>query len=267
MEFLSWELDVLSRAIAYPNLSSAAAQIGISQPQLSRIVAKIETDLGLVLLDREERRRSGWTPSAHRLAEVYTRTWRRFRTDVQQLSDDAMPASIHVGSLEGLGDMAVTFCRKMFDVSSSTTIELQILDLNELEERFGKGELDIVFTSRPPSRKKYLHERQMGWQTIEMHRLTDRPGGDIRILSQFEYGAESPTRKRRTTGTKTFVSNSLGLRGKWLKEFGGIGSLPSEIESKQRGRSGELPVLAIAHDDMPPRLWESIAKCLPPAVR
>jgi hypothetical protein len=263
MEWLSWELDVLTRAVSYANLSGAAAHIGISQPQLSRIVAKLESELGLVLLDREERRRSGWTPSAHRLAEVYGRTFRRFKADLQQLNEHALPETLHIGTLEGLGDLAIDTCRKLFEKSPVTTIELQVLDLNEIEERFGRADLDLVFTSRTPSRKKYRNEVQIGWQTIET-----KPGSaGVRVLSAFEYGTELPGRKRRPTQAKTFVSNSLHLRAKWLRDFGGVGSLPSSIETKPRGKPGELPVLIIAHDDLVPSLWDTLIKCLPPKVR
>jgi hypothetical protein len=263
MEWLSWELDVLSRAVTYSNLSGAAAHIGISQPQLSRIVAKLESELGLVLLDREERRKSGWTPSAHRLAEVYGRTFRRFKADLQQLSDHAVPETLHIGTLEGLGELALETCRKLFELSPVTTIELQVVDLNELEERFGRMDLDLVFTSRTPSRKKFRNEVQIGWQTIET-----KPGAaGLRVLSAFEYGTELPGRKRRHPSQQTFVSNSLHLRAKWLRDFGGTGSLPSPVETKPRGKPGELPVLIIAHDDLAPTLWGTIVKCLPPKVR
>ncbi|MHA0112066.1 LysR family transcriptional regulator, partial [Klebsiella pneumoniae] len=69
-----WDLSVLTRATQYANLSIAADHVGISQPQLSRIVAKLEDQLGLILLDRESRRKSAWTPAAHRLADIYSRT-------------------------------------------------------------------------------------------------------------------------------------------------------------------------------------------------
>ena len=56
MEYLSWDLAILSRATHYPNLSIASTHVGLSQPQLSRIVAKLEEQYGVQLLDREARR-------------------------------------------------------------------------------------------------------------------------------------------------------------------------------------------------------------------
>jgi DNA-binding transcriptional LysR family regulator len=71
MELLAWELSVISRAVAYKNLSSAAAHVGLSQPQLSRIVQKVEKNLQVQLLDRSSRRSSSWQPIALQLAEIY----------------------------------------------------------------------------------------------------------------------------------------------------------------------------------------------------
>src|SRR5690606_13535732 len=64
---LNWDLTVLSRAIQYNNLSGAAQHVGISQPQLSRIVSRLESELGVPLLNRETRRHSTWTAQAHRI--------------------------------------------------------------------------------------------------------------------------------------------------------------------------------------------------------
>ena len=48
MDHLNWELSVLNRSVAYNNLSGASQHVGLSQPQLSRIVAKLEDRWNLV---------------------------------------------------------------------------------------------------------------------------------------------------------------------------------------------------------------------------
>ena len=100
MIHLHWELSVLSRAVAYSNLSGAAMHVGLSQPQLSRIVAKLEKEFGVMLLDRAARRKSGWTPSAFRLAEVYGTSVRKLEVDIQQAVQDSEPNHLTVGTLE-----------------------------------------------------------------------------------------------------------------------------------------------------------------------
>src|SRR4051794_20367369 len=101
MDHLHSELSVLSRAVAFDNLSSAAGPVGLSQPQLSRIVSRIEQELGVVLLDRGAKRKSGWTPVAHRLAELFSKSTRHFQEQVQRMLQAAEPTEIRVAALEG----------------------------------------------------------------------------------------------------------------------------------------------------------------------
>jgi LysR family transcriptional regulator, transcriptional activator for aaeXAB operon len=71
VEGLHWPLSVLARAVHYKNLTSASSHVGLSQPQLSRLVSQLEKELNVTLLDRSARRKSGWTPAAHRVAQIY----------------------------------------------------------------------------------------------------------------------------------------------------------------------------------------------------
>ena len=70
---LTYELSVLSKAVMHRNLSLAAVHVGLSQPQLSRLIQKLEGELRVVLLDRASRRKSGWTPVAHELVLAFQR--------------------------------------------------------------------------------------------------------------------------------------------------------------------------------------------------
>ena len=47
MEYLSWDLAILSRAVAYANLSSASAHVGLSQPLVRFIGEKIPERRGI----------------------------------------------------------------------------------------------------------------------------------------------------------------------------------------------------------------------------
>ena len=99
---LSWELSVLSRAVIFPNLSAASQQIGVSQPQLSRIIARLEKSLGVVLLNREVRRRATWMPIAHELSQTYSRGARHLEVEMKRLIEDAPLRQLRMGTLEGL---------------------------------------------------------------------------------------------------------------------------------------------------------------------
>jgi DNA-binding transcriptional LysR family regulator len=85
MERISHELSVLTRAVAYKNLSGASQHVGLSQPQLSRIVKKIEETFSIVLLDRGAKRNATWTPTAHRLADFYLKKMRVFERELETI--------------------------------------------------------------------------------------------------------------------------------------------------------------------------------------
>src|SRR5687767_14472141 len=107
MDNLASELSLLSRAILYPNLSTASVQIGVSQPQLSRVVMKLEQELKVVLLERQSRRHSTWTPMAYRLSEMYADLSHKFDSRLKEIIEGESPTHIKIGTLEGLLGFAV----------------------------------------------------------------------------------------------------------------------------------------------------------------
>lgn len=252
LDHLNWELSVLSRAVAFANLSGAASQIGISQPQLSRIVAKIEADLSITLLDREAKRKSSWTPEAHRLAEIYTNLLTRFRTDIHRLTESTAPTNIHVGALEGMLDCALKLCDAAFTHPSVNMVELVIGDLDALEERYYKGSLDFLFSLRVPGRKKPRRSHTIGYQSMVAH---GEKNTSVQVLSSFEYSTTMTTLKP-IPGKKILVSNSLTARAHWFQTRSGHGTLPSEIYPKSKRKDGELPAVLIGSDLLPESFWE-----------
>ena len=167
MENLHWELAVLGRAVHYKNLTGAAEHVGLSQPQLSRIVAKLEGELDVILLDRTARRQSGWTPIAFKIAETYARHSRKLAQSLQQLQSGGQITQISIGALEGLAALASDLGNHLFERTKVHLIELNVYDLSELEERFAKGELDLALTCREPGRSKRRFERTLGYQDVE----------------------------------------------------------------------------------------------------
>jgi DNA-binding transcriptional LysR family regulator len=214
MDYLSWDLAILSRAVAFPNLSGASAHVGLSQPQLSRIVQKLEAQLGVTLLDREARRKASWTPAAYRLAEIYQQTYHAFRNAVSGLAAGLSPEHLRVGTLEGLLDRAMTFCQAVLKETKVMVVELSVLDTSFLEEQFSKNDLDIIFSVREPGRKKWRYVKALGWQSVD---AVDK--GPLRIFSAFEYASVA---HKGTATEKAFVSNSLEVRQRWIERFGAL---------------------------------------------
>jgi hypothetical protein len=247
---LAYEMGVLTKAIQHKNLSAAAVHVGLSQPQLSRLVAKIESELNVVILDRTARRKSGWTPLAQELALAFSRGMSRLDTEISALAQEREVSELHVGTLEGLSSIALKFARQGYDQLGMHMMHLDILDFKELDSEFMSGGLDLIFTVRSPSKQKYAHMIEVGYQQEEKV-LNDR---DTIVMSPFEI---SGVEKKTLENTKrVFISNSLSMRSHWLSTYGGTGSLP--IDAKTGRGKGVYSVYLIGSDLLSPRLWTKI---------
>lgn len=271
LESLSWELSVLARAVTYKNLSGAAQNVGISQPQLSRILGRIESQLQAVLLDRSSRRKAAWTPLAHQLAQAYLKSSRSLNGEIAKLLEGSEPRLIHIGTLEGLMPLALRFGHHVLTKTGVSTLDLDVFDLNDLEQKFFQGDLDLIFTAREPGRKKFSYSRTLGYQNLELLGGDETP---FVVMSSYEYGIRSARPSRKTepsSSSKVLISNSLSVRKRWLEEFGGAGTLPSEVRSSKKDARREKgarvlkeeEVYLFGQDHLSPPFWEKLAQFKP----
>ena len=253
----SWNLEVLSRAVAFQNLSGAASHVGISQPQLSRIVAKLEEEIGGVLLNREVKRHSSWTPLAHQLSRIYLKSSRHLSSEIEQLVGATRHVQMRVGTLEGLVPAANRFAERLLTKMAVRIVELDVYDLSPLEEHFFKGELDFILTAREPGRKKHKNSFLLGYQSID--EIT-RPGSKVRVRSSFEFGIQAQKEKGKEHD-QVLISNSLAARKDRLENFGGSGFIPSEFR-RTKGASGssksENQVYLIGAESIPRDFWNEL---------
>lgn len=272
MDHLHWPLSVLGKAVHHKNLSAAANHIGLSQPQLSRLIAKLENELGVVLLDRAARRKSGWTPVAYRVADVYSRNSRKLSAALQEVQSEDLIQHLSFGTLEGLVPLAIEFCQSLFSGTRIPVIELNVYDLSELEEHFEKDELDLILSCREPGRTKLRHVRAMGWQDVVAVDGTDPLDNmDLRVMSPFEHANLIQSGKRgavkrekdETAHSKLLVSNSLAIRKLYIDGFGARGKIPSPVLAERPGTATEKPVYLIGSELIAPGLWERLSGFTP----
>lgn len=264
MDHLHWPLSVLGKAIHHKNLSAAANHIGLSQPQLSRLIAKLEEELGVVLLDRAARRKSGWTPVAYRVADIYFRSSRKLQVQLQELQAGDQLQHLNVGTLEGLVPLAAEVCHNLFQLTKISVVELNVYDLSELEEHFEKDEVDLILTCREPGRAKYKNLRLVGWQDLTIE--NDTKSNPLKVLSPFEYanwiqsGKRSASRRERdeTAHSRILISNSLALRRQFIEHHNARGQVPSTVYSKRPGTKTEKPVYLLGNEILPHAIWEKI---------
>lgn len=249
MEELHWPLTVLSRAIAYKNATNAAQNIGLSQPQISRLINKIEINLGLTLLDKSSPRNTVWTADARKLAEIYNKSTRSLENSLTNLQEDRTPKTITIGTLEGLSTLAIKYSQRLFSETKVEHVQLDVFDQNEMENHFLMAEVDLIFTSRAPGKKKYTFNKTLGYQRLEEY----RGKSSIDVYSPYEYGLIKSKTKDKNKG---FISNSLAIRSFYLTEGYGTGKLPSDIH--QTPLKGDLPVLAVGQDYLHQSFWLKI---------
>lgn len=249
MERVFYELSVLARAVAHKNLSGASRHIGLSQPQLSRIVKRIEEAFSVVLLDRAAKRNATWTPEAFQLSDFYSRKMRNFDRDLEALVHRSQTRQLVVGTLEGLIPVALPFVHQLLESAGIKLVEIDVFDLDRLESLFSKGELDLIFTSRDPGRKKYTYSRDLGYQSLDA--INSNP--HFQVMSTFEHGSR---RENLKNAEKVLISNSLSIRREWFEKFGGKGTLPSAPKKRQSSKLDTERIILVGSETLSRSVWE-----------
>lgn len=253
MDRIGYELSILARAVAYKNLSGASSHVGLSQPQLSRIIKKIEENFGIVLLDRSAKRNATWTREANRLAEFYTKKMRVFDQELLALIGETYTRQLTIGTLEGVSKIALQFVRNLFEKAGIRIIEIDVFDLDRLQELFTRGELDLIFTTREPGKKKFQNIRELGYQSLDLNNSNSH----YHVVSTFEY---SVRRDKFKDAEKLLISNSLAMRRDWFEEFGGMGTIPSKLKKVKGSKLDTERVMLIGADTLSPAVWDVIKK-------
>lgn len=249
---LTYELSILTKATEHKNLSSAANFVGLSQPQLSRLVQKLESELKVVLLDRTSRRKSGWTQEAEDLVAAFRRGMSRLEAEVLSVTTDRDLTELRVGTLEGLSGIALSYVSQFFEKLKIKQIDLDVLEYKDLDTYFLNGQLDLIFTVRLPSKQKFKYSLEVGYQQMEKVQTNT----DLLVVSPFEL--MQTNQNDPADFENVFVSNSLALRSRWLKEYGGTGTLP--VDAKRGKGKGFYSVYMIGNDLLSLKLWEQICE-------
>lgn len=247
MNEISYPLSVLVKAVGFRNLSAASSHVGLSQPQLSRIISGLEGELGFELLNRQVRRKACWTAEALKLADMYHRHHRRLESAIKSMQSEGKMRTVHVGTLEGLSHAAVDCAGHLFEIPPVELVTLDVYDRSELEAKFMGGDLDLIFTTRVPDQSKPRFKHRIGYQSLDSVD-TESP---YSVFSTFEFN-----QRRKKPAPHTIVSNSLAVRRMWIEKFGGHGWLPGELSDKPRRNADEI--LLLAGEWVESQLWQTL---------
>lgn len=254
IEGLLWELSVLSRAVVFKNLSEASRPLRISQPQLSRLVARIEQELSVSLLDRSSRRNSAWTPLAQRMGVAYREQLESASLRLERVARESEPRAISIGTLEGVADVAAAMACRLLSAPFMHEVTLMVGDLTDLESQFLKGDLDLLLSFREPGTRKFRYRLELGYQTLDRKGLA---GATIQALSPFERQLlNRRVRRPKEVSGKQLITNSLIVR-RWAIDRGiAAGNVPSPISDQRL--PGGVPVILLGQETCTPGVWNLV---------
>ncbi|MFC1417030.1 LysR family transcriptional regulator [Streptacidiphilus cavernicola] len=162
------------------HVTRAAAQLGMPQPTLSRAVARVEEDLGVVLLARE-----GRTVRLTRAGRIFLAAVERALSEVERGAEaaraeaDPTGGRVAFGFLHTMGSEAVPMLLRGFR-GDHPRVRFQLVQdyTDSMLERLRAGELDLCLVSPRPEGPE-LTSRRLGEQRLRLvvpadHRLAGR---------------------------------------------------------------------------------------------
>jgi hypothetical protein len=255
MYHLAHELEILSRIIKYKNLTQAADHVGLTQPHLSRVIRKLESELGVPIMERSNKRKPEWSPHAPRLVQIFESNRRNLTYQISDYLEDLVPRNVRVGCLEGMVPFVTQFISKLIESYPSDVVELVVFDVAKLERRYLMGQLEFLFNIKVPGKGHHDRILEIGYQEL----ANVEKSKDVRVCSEFEYSLKRGQERRKKE--RYVVSNSLTFRQEFLDVHGGFGRLPSEIQQQKPKRKGDFDtVFLIGSKEIPEHFWEETEK-------
>lgn len=145
------QIQIFLKVVQLRNYTRVAGQMNFSVSMISKTIAAMEKETGLILFLRSPREMTP-TPAARVLA----REWRSIIATVEQSMEKAHTAQDGARSMVTLGfiDSSATMDQKLqlllgrFEAAHpEVDIRVEKLDMHDLVERLNTGELDIIFTA------------------------------------------------------------------------------------------------------------------------
>lgn len=151
MKPLTWsQLEYFSAIARLQHMSRAAIELGVSQPALSRALAKLESDLAVPLFDRV-----GRSIRLTRYGELFQKRVARALREIEdgraELADMAGPkrGTVTLGFLRTLGIRFVPELVRSFSAANQD-VRFSFVQSNNtaLEQQLLNGELDLILNTR-----------------------------------------------------------------------------------------------------------------------
>lgn len=132
------------------NFSKAADQLDTSQPNLSRQIAGMESELNLILFIRDGRRLH-LTPAGQALADTLSSVYQNYTTAVEQAQNiqRGISGSLNIGILHGtyVADFMLDITRFFQEKHPEVELSFSYDSFHELQNKLYNNQLDIAFTT------------------------------------------------------------------------------------------------------------------------
>ncbi|MEE3851995.1 LysR family transcriptional regulator [Gordonia sp. LSe1-13] len=178
------ELDWFIAIAEAQNLTAAGEQLHVSQPTLSRFVARLERDLGVALFDRHGRRLV-----LNRFGQVYLERTRRARVQLdiarREIEDLRQPASgpVRLAFLHSFGvAMVPNLIRRFREVDPGARFSLTQHAAATVVDHVADGDADLAIVSPRPMRT------DMAWFAIAQQDLALVVPADHRFAGRAAIG-------------------------------------------------------------------------------
>jgi DNA-binding transcriptional LysR family regulator len=211
------ELDEL-RAFAVVarrgSLSAAGDELGLSQPTVTRIVQRLEREVGVRLLARRGRSVT-LTPAGHRFLLWAESTLERYRSMQEELVGpiEGVTGQLRIAASTTPGEFIVPSLVASFTaVYQAVDAEVAIVDSDEVRRRLTARTSEVGFVGSPSDDERYFHE-VIGEDEVILivpagHRLAGRGRVGLRELDGERFVA-----REAGSGTRATFEAALARRG------------------------------------------------------
>jgi len=233
------EMRTLQIAVEAGSFTAAAKQLGVTQPAVSRQLAKLEKRLGVALFERDSRRLR-LTPAGERLHAYAKEMLRGFERMMEALEAESrsLQGELRIGASTTLGDFLVPTWAGMFSrLNPGVVPQVFVSDSDAVAADVQDGSVEIGFIGREPSspllRSFPVAEDEVVLAAPSGHDFARR--GQIRLAELAGQPFIIRERGSGTVGTVADTLKKLGLEQPKPKSVISMNSGPASLLAVQKG--------------------------------
>jgi DNA-binding transcriptional LysR family regulator len=212
---LEWQyLEYFQIVARFQHMTRAAEALSISQPALSRSIARLEEELGVPLFERQGRsiklNRYG-----HLFLKRVNRMLKEFHESKQEIQDMLHPESgeVSVGFLHTLGTHLIPVMIGTFR-ESYPNVKFQLIQNSSdmLLEKLAKGEIDLCLVA-PDETNRVIHWEKLWTEELFVIVPAGHPLGNRKSIQLQELSNESFILLKRGYGLRTVTDDLFAEAG------------------------------------------------------